>query len=62
MRKEQKENTSSKPSTPRSSNFEKNNNFSHPHIRWRLSGKAKEIETLILEGGYKSKKNRKQSR
>jgi hypothetical protein len=56
MREEQEENTSSMPSTPKSFNLEKNNNFNHPHKCWRLSREAKEIETPILEGGYKSKK------
>jgi hypothetical protein len=54
MKKEQEKNTSSKPSTPRSSNLEKNNNFSHPHKCWRLLGEVKEIETPFLEDGYKA--------
>jgi hypothetical protein len=35
--------------------LEKNNNFSHTHKRWRLSGEVKKIKTPILEGGYKAK-------
>jgi hypothetical protein len=55
MREEQEENTSSKPSTLKSSNLEKNNNFSNTHRRWRLSREVKKIKTPILKGGYKAK-------
>lgn len=55
MREKQEENTSSKPSTLRSFNLEKNNNFSNTHRCWRLSGEVKKIKTPIFEGGYKAK-------
>jgi hypothetical protein len=54
MREEQEKNTSSKPSTLRSSNLEKKK-ISHTHRCWRLSREVKKIKTPILEGGYKAK-------